>query len=283
MTSISGMTVFITGAASGLGLEMARSFAARGANVMMSDINGEALEREAAKLLQSHNTIAAVQCDVAEYESMQKAADATVAHFGKVHMVINNAGVGSGGKTGAIPIKDWQWVVDINLMGVVHGVEIFTPLMLSHGEGGHIVNVASMAGHVAMPGMGPYHATKFAVVGYSESLLAELPEQGIGVSVLCPAWVKTQIHKSGFGAPSKAGKPIDMSDPMSQQMTHVIENGMPPELVSEWVADCVEADRFYIFTHPDFYGPIAARHERIASDYKAAIDDPRFAAYKKPS
>jgi len=280
MTTFSGKTVFITGAASGIGLAMAHSFAARGANVMMSDINGDALELAAAELKQSHNGVATIQCNVADHASMQKAADATIEHFGKVHMVVNNAGVGSGGKTGAIPIQDWQWVVDINLMGVMYGVEIFTPLMKSHGEGGHIINVASMAGHVAMAGMGPYHATKFAVVGYSESILEELKDSDIGVSVLCPAWVKTQIHRSGLGAPSKAGKPENMSDPLSQQLTHVVENGMPADLVGEWVADCVEANRFYIFTHPDFYAAIAARHKHIAADYQATIDDPRFAPYK---
>ncbi len=283
MTSISGKTVFITGAASGLGIEMARSFAARGANVMMSDINGDGLDQAAAKLRQSYGGVATVECDVADYNSMQKAADATIAHFGKVHMVINNAGVGSGGQTGSIPISDWRWVVDINLMGVVHGVEIFTPLLKSHGEGGHIVNVASMAGHVAMPGMAPYHATKFAVVGYSESLFAELPEKGIGVSVLCPAWVKTQIHKSGLRAPSKVGNPAEASDPLSQNLTQIVENGMPADLVGEWVADCVEADRFYIFTHPDFYAAISARQKQIVADYQATIDDPRFAPYKAES
>ncbi len=280
MTSISGKTVFITGAAGGIGFEIARSFAARGAGVMMSDIDGEALERALAELKRDHEAVAAIQCDVADHDAVQKAADATIAHFGKVHMVVNNAGVGSGGRTGSIAMRDWQWVVDINLMGVVHGVEIFTPLMEEHGEGGHIINVASMAGHVSMAGMAPYHATKFAVVGYSESLMQEMKERGIGVSVLCPAWVKTQIHLSGNDAPSRVGKAPNPDDPLAQQMKAVIESGMPAGIVGEWVADCIEADRFYIFTHPDFYDAIAARHKHIASDYQATKEDPRFAPYK---
>jgi short-subunit dehydrogenase len=134
--------------------------------------------------------------------------------------------------------------VDINLMGVVHGVEIFTPLIESHGEGGHLINVASMAGHVANAGMSPYFATKFAVVGYSEAIKMEFAEAGgaIGVSVLCPAWVNTNIHHSGKDRPSGAAENPEQIAAMDM----VIRSGLPADAVGEWTADCVEANRFYI-------------------------------------
>ena len=277
MSDIQGRVAFITGGASGLGLSMARIFLQRGASVMLADRDAEGLERAVAELSSDTNQVASVVCDVADASEIEKAAQATIDHFGKVHIVVNNAGVGLGGQPGAIPLQDWRWIVDINLMGVVHGVEVFAPLIQSHGEGGHIINTGSMAGHVAPGGMGPYNATKYAVVGYSESLKAELMPHNIGVSVLCPGWVRTNIHTTGFGRPS-GGPTLEEAkdDPQFQEMDAVIKGGLAPDQVAEWVADCVEANRLYIFTHKIMKMGIDMKYAQIQADYDAIIQDGRF-------
>lgn len=278
MTDITGKTAFITGGASGLGLSMARAFASRGANVMLADINEDGVAEAAAKLRAETNAeIDSVVCDVARVEAVREAANKTLERFGKVHIVVNNAGVALNGAPGEIAIEDWRWIVDINLMGVVYGVEVFTPLIKSHGEGGHIINTASMAGHVANAGMTPYFATKYAVVGYSEALAQEFAHQNIGVSCLAPAWVKTNIHNTTFGKPS--GGPTQkeaQDDPAYREMAAVINSGLDADAVGEWVADCVEANRLHIFTHPDFKAFVDARAAAVAADYQAIVDDGRF-------
>jgi NAD(P)-dependent dehydrogenase (short-subunit alcohol dehydrogenase family) len=277
MTEIAGKVAFITGGAGGLGLAMARAFAAKGAKVMLADRDAEGLSKATAALAADGVDVGTVTCDVTDVDALKAAAAATIERFGKVHIVVNNAGVAVGGQPGEIPLEDWRWIVDINLMGVAYGVEIFTPLIEQHGEGGHIVNTASMAGHVAMPGMGPYHATKYAVVGYSEALNVELGPRGIGVSVLCPAWVKTNIHNTGFDKPSGGmSREEAQSDPQYQQMASVIDSGLDADLVGGWVVDCVEADRLYIFTHPTFAPFIEAKYGQIKADYDAAAQDGRF-------
>ncbi|MEP1142328.1 MAG: SDR family NAD(P)-dependent oxidoreductase [Henriciella sp.] len=279
MSDIKGRVAFVTGGASGLGLAMARSFLARGARVMLADRDEEGLNRAVAELSKDSNEIASVVCDVADVEQVKAAAQATIDHFGKVHIVANNAGVGLGGQPGEIAIEDWRWIVDINLMGVVYGVEVFTPLIQSHGEGGHFINTASMAGHVAPGTMGPYNATKYAVVGYSEGLKNELMPHKIGVSVLCPGWVNTNIHTTGFGAPSsEVTAEQAKDDPGFQEMDAVIKGGLDPNAVADWVSECVESDRLYIFTHQSMKIGIDMRFAQINADYEAIIEDGRFDA-----
>lgn len=277
MTEFSGKVAFVTGAASGLGLSMAKDFASRGCKIMLADRDAEGLEAAHKALSGAGFEVASVVCDVAKVEDVQKAADATLAAFGKVHIVANNAGVALDGQPGKTPVEDWKWIVDINLLGVVYGVEVFEPIIRGQGEGGHFINTASMAGHVSSPMMAPYHATKFAVVGYSESIKAPLAASGIGVSVLCPAWVKTKIHTTGFGRPS-ATEPEEKEreNPAFKNMEAIIEGGLDADAVAGWVSDCVEADRMYIFTHPDFAPMITARHAMVQADYQAIIDDGRF-------
>lgn len=272
---VAGKTVFITGGAGGIGFAVAQSFGRRGCKVMLADIDGTALEAAAAMLASEGVDVATVVCDVADEQAMRAAADATVERFGKVHVVINNAGVGTGGRAGQTSLDDWRWIVDINLMGVVYGVEIFTPLIKSHGEGGYFVNTASMAGHIASPAMAPYHATKFAVVGYSEALREDLARDNIGVSVLCPAWVRTHIYKSHLNSPTARAESGDGSD--FSVMKDVVESGLEPGLVADWTVECVEADRFYVFTHPSMLAYIDARHEQIRADYSACASDQRLA------
>lgn len=266
MTDVTGKVAFITGGARGIGLAIARALVGRGCSVMLADLDADALAQAAALLENIGSQVGTFICDVSNAEAMQAAADATIARFGKVHIIVNNAGVAVGGKPGKVALADWRWVVDINLMGVVYGTEIFLPLIRAHGEGGHIINTASMAGHIASPSMSPYNATKFAVVGYSESLQVDLAKENIGVSVLCPAWVRTDIHKSAFAKPTGGGS---TDDPQFQALSQVIDNGLDADAVGEWTAQCIADDRFYIFTHPEFKQYIDARFDTISADYQA--------------
>lgn len=275
---VAGKTAFVTGGAGGIGFAIAQSLCARGAKVMLADIDAGALKAAEAKLIDAGGEVGSIVCDVASEAAVRAAADATIKQFGKVHIVVNNAGVGNGGRAGETSLDDWRWIVDINLMGVVYGVEIFTPLIKSHGEGGYIINTASMAGHVASPVMAPYHATKFAVVGYSEALKEDLARDNIGVSVLCPAWVRTQIYKSSLNSPTMREVELNADEAGSfSAMKEVVEGGIEPALVGDWTVDCIEAGRFYIFTHPSMEAYIDARHDQIRSDYAACASDARLA------
>ena len=210
-------------------------------------------------------------CDVADADSVDLAAQRTLERFGKIHILVNNAGVSCGGPAGGIPLADWNWSVGINLMGVVHGVEIFKPLIAAHGEGGHIVNTASIAGHLAFASGGPYVATKFAVVGYSETLREDLAGTGIGVSVICPAWVRTDINKTQAMRPSRDSQPkVESSDSMKLVET-LVDNGMEPDVIGNLVVDSIQQDRFYAFTHAEMLPHIEARMDRLRDDYKASL------------
>jgi NAD(P)-dependent dehydrogenase (short-subunit alcohol dehydrogenase family) len=174
MQDLRGKVAFITGGASGIGFSMAEAFGAEGMAVMLADIEAEALERAVEDLRSRQIRAEGVVADVASRASIKAAAEATIAAFGKVHVVCNNAGVGAGGPFGSFPPGDWDWVIDVNLKGVVYGMEVFEPLIAAHGEGGHFVNTASLAGMVSPPGMEPYCATKFAVVAMSEGWAQQL-------------------------------------------------------------------------------------------------------------
>jgi NAD(P)-dependent dehydrogenase (short-subunit alcohol dehydrogenase family) len=279
MTDITGRVAFITGAASGIGYSLAKSFAARGAKIMMADRNAETLQRAENDLRATGADVASVVCDVTSLDSMKAAAQATLDRFAKVHIVANNAGVPMGGKPGRIPMEDWRWVLDINVIGVAHGVEVFTPILREQGEGGHFLNTASMAGLMGQAGVAPYVASKFAVVGYSESLRDEVATDNIGVSVLCPGYVNTGIHSAMFDRPSLT----TTSDESAKRkgytgMEKLIKNGMDPDAIANWALDCVEANRFYIFTNPEIRKGYAERSSGILADFDALINDGRFSS-----
>jgi len=277
MTDFKDKTAFVTGAANGIGLSLARKFHEAGANVMMADINGDAV-KAAKDSLGGGDRLASVVCDVAKPEDVQAAADATIAAFRKAHIVVNNAGVGLAGKPGNIPLIDWQWIVDINLMGVVYGVETFTPLIRSHGEGGHILNVASMAGHMTMGGMAPYHATKFAVVGYSESLRQELAPENINVTALCPTWVKTNIYNAAANRPtakddSKTSAPDETATHLYNMTKGLVDGGMSPDRLADLCLKALSAKRAMIFNDPEARAAIEMRAQMLLADYDACLDD----------
>src|SRR5215510_5550049 len=196
MLELSDKTAFVTGGASGIGLALGRAFAEAGMKVMLADIEAEALAA-AVKSLASFGRLRGITCDVADPSSVERAAQASFEAFGNVHVVCNNAGVVAGGGIDHISLDNWRWVIDVNLMGVLHGIKSFLPHIRAHGEGGHIVSTASMAGMQTGLGFSPYGASKFAVVSMSEGLATQLKPLGIGVSVLCPHFVRTGIGERG--------------------------------------------------------------------------------------
>lgn len=271
MQDLTDKIAFVTGGAGGIGLAIAREIISQGGRVMLADIDEAGLAVAKAELGQASETVV---CNVAKSASIEQAAQATIDAFGKVHIVVNNAGVGLGGMPGEVSKEDWQWVVDINLMGVVWGVEAFLPLLKSHGEGGHIINTASMAGHLANERMGPYCATKFAVVGYSESLRQALEPDNIGVSILCPGWVKTAIGTSGQRRPSNQagnGSTGIAPDADGTEVVDLLANGMPPEVLAQWAIQCVKDNRQYIFSHAMMEPFIDLRYQSVKADYAAAV------------
>ncbi len=277
MKHVKDKVAFITGGAGGIGLAIARSLGRRGARIMLADIDEARLETAVNDLRAGGIEAASVACDVSVAENVQRAAERTCDAFGKVHILINNAGVFLGGRPGKTPLQDWRWIVDVNLMGVVHGIETFVPIIAEQDEGGYIVNSASMAGHWAVAEMGPYNATKFAVVGYSETLRRDLKRHGIGISVLCPGLVRTDIHQSIEARPSAGDDDSAEQDAKWMQAgLAATGSGIDPDTVSEWVVDCMAVRRFYIFTHPEMADIIDARAGLLRADYKACVEDRRF-------
>jgi NAD(P)-dependent dehydrogenase (short-subunit alcohol dehydrogenase family) len=248
---------------------MARGFAENGMNVMLADIEQGALDLALKDLSQYGNHLRGIPCDVADADSVERAAQATEAAFGRVHVVCNNAGVAAGGGIDLISLDNWRWVIDVNLMGVVHGIRSFLPRIRSHGEGGHIVNTASMAGMIS-GGMGfsPYSASKFAVVAMSEGLAQQLKPHGIGVSVLCPEFVRTRIGESGRNRPSRYGEvpTLDPASPAAALVAEIatrIEAGIDPADVARRVLDAIRNDELYVFTHPNMRQAVEGRFAAI--------------------
>lgn len=268
---LQGKVAFVTGAAGGIGLGIARALAARGTKVMLADLDRAGLDAAVATV----GDAAGVVCDVSDHGAMRAAADATLDRFGRVDILVNNAGVSFGAETGATDLADWRWIVDVNLMGVVHGVELFVPLIKAHGLGGHIVNTASMTGFWAgLPGLAPYAATKFAVVGYSDAIRAELAPHGIGVSVLAPGWVRTGIHHAHA---RRRGAGNHAVPAVAETIATLVEGGIDPQVVGDWTADCIAAGRAHVFTDPNMRSLLDLRHQAIQADYDACARDPRFA------
>ena len=248
---LSGRRALVTGAASGIGRALAFDLARRGMKLVLADIEAGPLEQareEAAALgaAASGVEILALTADVTSLDSVRHLADAAFERLGAVHLLCNNAGVAIGGPLQEARHEDWQWVIGVNLWGVIHGIEAFVPRMIAQKKGGHIVNTASMAGLIASKGLGIYNTTKYAVVGLSETLAKDLRDEGIGVSVLCPMGVSTRIRQSGRNRPGELG---GGSVPDSQGVPDLLGRYLPPETVSAMVLEAIEENRLYIPTH----------------------------------
>ena len=249
LSDLSGKVAVVTGAASGIGLALTERFAADGMKVVMADVEEARLAGEATRLGRDGADVLAVLCDVSRPEDVAALAEQAVDHYGAVHVLCNNAGVGPAGPMLATTPADWQWTVGVNLLGVAYGVTTFAPLMVTQGFG-HIVNTASEAGLVTTSLLGMYCATKHAVVGLSEALYRELEGTGVGVSVLCPNLVATNIFTSERNRPGGATLTADANATMAPLRESLAAMGIPPADVAATVVDAVKARRFWVFTHP---------------------------------
>jgi len=271
MKDLAGKTAFVTGAASGIGLGIATALAQAGAKVMLCDIEEAALAQAVEGLKQTNADVDGVRADVSLKAELLSAAEATIGRYGKVHILVNNAGVGGAGPYGRWTEQGWEWTIGVNLMAVVWGIEIFGPLIEQHGEGGQIVSTASIAGLFSSLSL-PYNVTKYGVVALSEGLRAELAPRGIGVSVLCPGFIRTQIHESRRNLPPRFDAPPEVPLPAPAQeyvnfIRQRIESGIDPLYVGELVREGIENDWPYIFTDAEFEPFIEARFAAIKQGF----------------
>lgn len=273
-------TAIISGAAGGIGFAMARELGQSGMRIVMADIDEPALQASAQTLSKEGISVLACQLDVTNFAQWQAVVRAAKEAFGGVHMLINNAGVG--GIPASIDQSDnaiWQWVVDVNLMGVMYGAQVVTPAIKETGEGGWIINVASMAGMNGVPYSSAYAATKAAVVSMTESWAVELKKHNIHVSALCPAFVKTRIHESLRTKQEKYGTDRPKGDPDKLkkgfgQAAALVEAGIAPELLAKRVIEALNSKQLYIFTHPNFRDAIATRGKFIDKAFEDAAHSP---------
>ena len=273
ISDFKGKTAVLTGAGSGFGLECARIGARLGMNLVLVDVQQDALDRARAEMQDAGAAVLARRVDVSKADEMEALAGAVQERFGAPHFVFNNAGVGAGGLVWENSIADWEWVLGVNLWGVVHGVRLFTPMMLEAAKAdpawqGHIVNTASMAGLLTPPNMGIYNVSKHAVVSLTETLYQDLRlvTDQIGASVLCPYFVPTGIHRSERNRPGElaAHKPTK-SQLIGQAMSDkaVSSGKVTAAEVAQKVFDAIAADQFYVFSHPKALGNVRSRMEAI--------------------
>lgn len=264
MQQLASKTAFVTGGASGIGLALCRAFANAGMNVMLADIEKEALSAAMNSLREFGPRVCGVTCDVADPVSVEHAARATFEAFGNVHLVCNNAGVAGGGGIDDISLDSWRWVLDVNVMGVVHGIKAFLSHMRAHGEGGHIVNTASMAGLQSEGGFGAYGASKYAVVSMSEGLAKQLAGHGIGVTVLCPSFTRTRIFESArnrhkhFGL-AQEPDPASPAGVWSARLAELLRSGRDPAELAAKTLDAIRENELYVFTHPEWNWEVEKR------------------------
>ena len=269
MEQLAGRVAVVTGGASGIGLAMAQRLAAEGMRIVLADIERPVLARAGDELARSGVDVLTVPADVSLAADVEALAATTLEHFGDVHLVCNNAGVGSRGLPIAeLPLEDFSWVLGVNLFGVVHGIRSFLPHLLRNGVG-HIVNTASISGLYHLPRMGPYNASKAAVIALSETLRFELEGSGVGVSVLCPSWVRTNISTSDRNRPERFAYALD-GEQMAQAAEYKAKRreqlatlALDPAAIAEQVVDAVRTDRFYVLTHPESVALFEERARRI--------------------
>jgi NAD(P)-dependent dehydrogenase (short-subunit alcohol dehydrogenase family) len=268
MQDLKGKVAVVTGAASGIGNAVATRLAEEGMKVVLADVEEGPLADAEKKLTDAGATVLAVPTDVSKGDQVDALAEKTFATFGTAHVIHNNAGVGAGGPMWTLTEADWQWVLGVNLWGVIHGVRAFVGRMVDQGEG-HVVNTASIAGLTSAPLMGPYNVSKHGVVTLSETLAAELALHGspVKVSVLCPGWVNTRIHEADRNRPPELQPDQEADQTMAEMgrqiLGNLIASGLPPSEVASRVLDAIREERFYILTHPDMTPMVRHRMEDI--------------------
>jgi len=261
LTDLTGRTAVVTGGASGIGRALSLLFAREGANVVVADLDEAGMAETVTAVGKAGRRGLAVKTDVSRLDDVRALADRAFGEFGAVQVVCNNAGVALWGGLESVSHKDWEWAMGVNLWGVIHGVECFVPRMINQKQPGHVVNTASMAGLIASQGLGIYNTTKYAVVGLSETLQKDLRGYDIGVSVLCPMGVNTNIRHSDRNRPAalrndagaREGRAVDL-----------IGRYLAPEHVAERVLRAIYANRLYVITHEEGLTPLKRRFERMA-------------------
>ena len=282
MKDFAGRVAVVTGAASGIGFGLARRFAQDGMHIVLADIESEPLAIAEAALSAMGTTTLAVRTDVSSPEQVERLAEAAFSRFGNVHILCNNAGVAGKFSMGTagweIPLSEWQWVLGVNLMGVLHGVRAFIPRMVANGEEGHIVNTASIAG--LLPGASPYHVAKHGVVCLTEGLYKDFKSRGLrlSASVLCPGWIQTNLMDSERNRPPEFGAPTDRSllSPAGLQafeaVRSAVDDGISPADVAEQVFEAVRDDRFYVIpAQPGMREAVKQRMDAVVSMSNPAV------------
>lgn len=270
---LDGKVAVVTGGASGIGFALSSRFAERGAKVVMADVERRALEEAAERLADTGAEVLAVPTDVSVKEEVDALAARTLEHFGDVHIVCNNAGVGSRGLPIAdLPVEDFQWILGVNLFGVIHGVQAFLPHLRANDEG-HIVNTGSIASLVNMQEMGPYNMAKAGVLSLSETLRHELASEGsaVEVSVLCPGWVRTSLGTSDRNRPEALAVQFTSDQAARVQVRRekiaklFAEDSISAKDTADLVLDAIDHKRFYVFTHPSMEAAVKDRFDRIVA------------------
>lgn len=279
MKDVRGKVAFVTGGGSGIGFGMAKAFTNAGMKVVIADIREDHLDQAMNELREADQALHSIRLDVSDRKAMEQAADETIRVFGKIHLLCNNAGVNILGPIDEASYEDWDWIISVNLGGVINGLHSFIPLIKVHGEGGHIVNTSSIAGIVAGPGTGVYSATKFAIRGLSESLRYDLAPHKIGVSVLCPGTVATNLHESEKIRPDKfTGAINDVIQAKravsGSLLARVLPTGMDPVEVAEKVLRGVQRNDFYILPHPEFKEEFQEEFDEIIAALPIEVTPP---------
>ena len=278
MFKFEGRTAVISGGAEGIGLSIAKALGEQKMNIVLADIDEKNLLKSTTELESLGIPVLGALLDVADEMQWKSVADKTIEKFGKVHIVVNNAGVG--GDSGPIENQEtegWQWALGVNLMGVVYGAKVMTPLIKDHGEGGWILNVSSMAGMGGVPYSGAYTASKAAVVALSESWAAELQDKSIGVSVLCPAFVQTRIYDSERNRPDKyksENYQIENESSFSKQTKQMVKDGIDVSIVGKRVVEAINHGELYIFTHPNYRQVNQERFNGVDEAFARSAESP---------
>ncbi len=244
--------------------------------VVIADIRRDHLDSALTALQSAGRNVHAIELDVTDRKAMERAAEETVRVFGKVHVVCNNAGVSIFGPMDQATYEDWDWIMGVNVDGVINGIQSFVPRIKAHGEGGHIVNTASMAGLIVGPGMGIYRASKFAVFGLTASLRYDLAPHNIGVSVLCPGFVRSNIHEAVFSRPNhlaRSGYRVSKED--IARLDQVLSVGMAPVDVAKRVLEGIQRNELYLFPHAEFKEELRELFDGILAALPDAVPDPK--------
>ena len=271
MTSVAGQVAFITGGASGIGLGIARAFGAAGARIAIADIEQAALDRAQAQLAAAGIEAIAVRLDVTDRGAFLAARDHVISVFGAVHLLFNNAGVNVAGPIDQVSYADWDWVLSVNLGGVINGVMTFVPELKRHPGRAHVINTASVGGLVGMRNLSIYNTSKFGVVGLSEALRADLAASGVGVSVLCPGIVATALGTSERNRPGRAAV-ANAAQTDAAPAEAPAAAGMSPDALGVRVLDAVQAGEFFISSHTEFRPIVGQRNAAVQASFHGAED-----------